>query len=175
MVLPIRAEERAIESLGDETLRPLLQAWRALKGERPWLDRASLLPERLPAAALPHMALLERVPPDAEHADTADFRIRIVGDEIENRRLGYVRGALVSGIRPDWYAQHLLDGYRQSCREARPLYQRVTAIHPEEDMHYERLLLPMSARGAAADMLLVASVRSRALVRFMTYEEKDES
>lgn len=169
MILPIRAEDRPIEELAEETLVLLLQAWRAQKGDRPVLARAALRPEGLPAAALPHLALLERV----RRGDAEDFRIRLVGGEIENRRLGYVRGALVGDVRPDWYAQHLLDGYRRACRGAQPLYQRVHALHPQTQMHYDRLVLPLSAAGDAADMLLVASVRSRTLMRYMTYEEKD--
>ncbi|HTY68545.1 MAG TPA: hypothetical protein VMH36_17965 [Alphaproteobacteria bacterium] len=149
----IEASRRPLEDCEPAILRQLYTWWNEARGARPWLLHADLRPWEF-AAALPHIALIERPPPDKP-----GMRIRLVGEEIRNQRFGYVRGNLVEQIGVVlWYRDHLVARYHEAFAEAAPSFESVRVFHEFKRIFYNRLILPLTSDGAAADILMVATV-----------------
>lgn len=149
----IEASRRPLAECEPAVLRQLYNWWNDARGQRPWLLHADLRPWEF-AAALPHIALIDRPPPDG-----AGMRIRLVGEEIRNERFGYVRGNLVEQIGVVlWYRDHLVARYREAFAEAAPSFESVRVFHEFKRIFYNRLIVPLSSDGAAADILMVATV-----------------
>jgi hypothetical protein len=134
-------------------LRQLYDYWNRARGGRPWLLHAELRPWEF-APALPHIALIDRPPPDAP-----GMHIRLVGEEIRNERFGYLRGKLVENIAViSWYRDHLVERYRTAFAEAAPSFESVRVIHGYKRIFYNRLIVPLTVDGTAADILMVATI-----------------
>ena len=87
------------------------------------------------------------------------MRIRLVGEEIRNERFGYVRGNLIENVAViPWYRDHLVARYRDAFAEAAPSFESVRVFHDFKRIFYNRLILPVTSDGAAADILMVATV-----------------
>ncbi|MBV8536019.1 MAG: hypothetical protein JO128_10530 [Alphaproteobacteria bacterium] len=149
----IEASRRPLAECEPALLRQLYGWWNDARGSRPWLLHADLRPWEFPAA-LPHIALIDRPPPDKP-----GMRIRLVGEEIRNERFGYVRGNLIENVSVVlWYRDHLIARYRQAFAEAAPSFESVRVFHEFKRIFYNRLILPLTSDGAAADILMVATV-----------------
>jgi hypothetical protein len=150
----IEADRRPIEACAPVALRDLYEYWNRARGERPWLLHADLRPWEF-AAALPHIALIDRPPPDGP-----GMRIRLVGEEIRNERFGYVRGRLIENVGSEvpWYRDHLIARYRVAFAEAAPSFESVRVFHGYKRILYNRLIVPLTSDGTAADILLVATI-----------------
>ena len=149
----IEATRHPIEECEPASLRQLYEYWDRARGGEPWLRHADLRPWEF-AAALPHIALIDRPPPDRP-----GMRIRLVGEEIRNERFGYLRGHLVEdvGVVP-WYRDHLVARYHAAFAEAAPSFESVRVFHEFKRIFYNRLILPLTSNGTAADILMVATV-----------------
>jgi hypothetical protein len=147
---------RTLALTEDEFQQPLLRRlyayWNALRAGRPWPRRQDLRPEEI-VFALPYIALIE-----APATEEPGLRIRLVGEEIRNELVGYVKGARIEDIQPDWYRDHLVERYRAVLASGKPSFEAVRVVYDIRDYYYHRLILPMSVSGDAPDMLLVATI-----------------
>jgi hypothetical protein len=149
----IEASRRPVEECEPAILRQLYDWWTGARGERPWLLHADLRPWEF-ARALPHIALIDRPPPDKP-----GMRIRLVGEEIRNELFGYVRGNLVENVSViPWYRDHLVARYHEAFAQAAPSFESVRVFHEYRRIFYNRLILPLTSDGTAADILMIATV-----------------
>lgn len=149
----IEATRRPIAECEPPLLRQLYDYWTQGRGDRPWLRHADLRPWEF-APVLPHVALIDRPP-----ADGPGMRIRLVGEEIRNERFGYIRGNLVENVTViSWYRDHLVARYHEAFADAAPSFESVRVFHEFRRIFYNRLILPLTSDGTAADILLVATV-----------------
>lgn len=149
----IEATRRPIADCEPPVLRRLCDYWDRTRGDWPWLRHADLRPWEF-APALPYIALIDKAP-----ADGPGMRIRLVGEEIRNERFGYVRGSLIENISViSWYRDHLVARYREAFAESAPSFESVRVFHEFRRIFYNRLILPLTTDGTAADILLVATV-----------------
>lgn len=148
----IRALPLALEEFQQPVLRRLYDYWETLRGPRRWTRRQELRPEEI-VFALPYIALVE----EGGKADPG-LRIRLVGEEIRNEIVGYVKGHRIEDIQPNWYRDHLVERYRAVLATAEPSFEAIHVVYDIRDYYYHRLILPLSSSGEAADMLLVATI-----------------
>ena len=149
----IEAVRRPVETIEPATLRALYEWWNRARGDRPWLPHAELRPWEF-AAALPHIALVER--PSAERPG---LYLRLVGEEIRNDRFGYVRGNLVENMAEiEWYRDHLVTRYYAALAEGAASFEAVRVRHEHKRIYYNRLILPLTIDGLGVDLLMVATV-----------------
>jgi hypothetical protein len=145
----------------------LFEYWNRARGERRWLLHADLKPWEF-AFALPHIALIDRPPPDGP-----GMRIRLVGEEIRNERFGYIRGKLIEDmVEVLWYRDHLIERYHAAFAEAAPSFESVRVFHGAKRIFYNRLILPVTADGIAADILMVATVNVNPPEMWLEPEDK---
>lgn len=148
----IRALALTEEEFQQPLLRRLYAYWDGLRAGRPWPRRQDLRPEEI-VFALPYIALIE-----APAAEEPGLRIRLVGEEIRNELVGYVKGRRIEDIQPDWYRDHLVERYRAVLAGGKPSFEAVHVVYDIRDYYYHRLILPMSAGGDRPDVLLVATI-----------------
>jgi hypothetical protein len=150
----IEASRYPIEKCEPAILRQLYEYWNRARGDRPWLLHADLRPWEF-VSAMPYIALIERAPPDGP-----GMRIRLVGEEIRNQRFGYVWGNLVEDVAREvpWYRDHLIARYRGAFADAAPSFDAVRVFHGYKQIAYNRLIVPVTTDGKAADILMVATV-----------------
>jgi len=147
---------RAVSLTRDQLDVPLLQRlyayWDQARAGRPWLRQADLRPEEI-VFALPYVALIERPP-----ADSPGLRIRLVGEEIRNETVGYLRGRLIEEIEPKWYGDHLSQRYRAVFVSGQPSIEAIHVLYDVRNFYYHRLILPLTITGEQVDIILVATV-----------------
>lgn len=150
----IEASRHPLERCEPAALRQLYEYWNRARGERPWLLHAELRPWEF-TAALPYIALIDRPP-----SDGPGLRIRLVGEEIRNERFGYVRGNLVEQVAAEipWYRDHLVTRYRAALAESAPSFESVRVVHDFKRIFYNRLIVPVTADGRVADILMIATI-----------------
>lgn len=148
----IRALALTVAEFQQPLLLRLHHYWDGLRAGRRWPRRQDLRPEEF-VFALPYVALIEETV-----EDRPGLRIRLVGEEIRNEVVGYVRGALIEDIAPEWYRDHLLARYRAVLESGEPAFEAVHVVYDIRDYYYHRVLLPMSVGGDRADMLMVATI-----------------
>lgn len=148
---------RALALTLDQFQVPLLLRlhgyWDGLRAGRPWPTRQDLRPEEF-VFALPYVALIEASAP----SDEPGLWIRLVGEEIRNEAVGYVKGARIESIQPAWYRDHLIRRYREVLASGQSSFEAVHVVYDIRDYYYHRVMLPLSANGTTADMLMVATV-----------------
>ena len=148
----IRAVPLTLEQLGVPVLQRLYAYWERARAGRPWLRHADLRPEEI-VSALPYVALIDR-PPD--HGP--GMRIRLVGEEIRNETVGYLRGRLIEGIEPAWYRDHLVERYSAVFAGGDPSIEAVHVLYDVRNYYYHRLILPVTMEGQRVDIVLVATI-----------------
>lgn len=160
---------RAVALTRDQLEVPLLQRlyayWDQTRAGQPWLRQADLRPENF-VFALPYIALIER-PPD----DGPGMRIRLVGEEIRNEGVGYVRGRLIEDIDPPWYRNHLTECYRAVFTSGEPSLEAVHVIYDVRNYYYHRLILPLTIGGTQVDIVLVATVYTEPHARLINPDD----
>jgi hypothetical protein len=138
------------DDIASPRLRGLYDVWAAARGDRPWPLRAAIDPIDLPRDLLPLMFLA-----DVE-GDPPDFRFRLAGTrvvehtgvELTGRRLGALP---LKGLEP------VLDEYRRTVAEGRPRWSMLQYVSANGYLRtVERVVLPLSRRGDACDMLVGA-------------------
>lgn len=157
----IQAVERQPAEIDEPRLQQLYDHWNEARGDSPWLLRADLRPESCPTT-LPHLALVER-----RRSHKPSLYIRLTGEEITNPTFGFVKGAFVENLTPDWYRDHLVASYRRAFTDGEARFELVRVVHSYRVILYRRLTLPLSQFGRSVDQLLVATIRTRRLADFI--------
>lgn len=131
----------------------------------PWLRQSDLRPEEF-VFALPYVALIDR-PPETGPG----LRIRLVGEEIRNEGVGYLRDRLIEDIDPAWYRDHLVQRYRAVFSSGEPSFEAVHVIYDVRNYYYHRLILPLTIGGTQVDIVLVATVYTEPHARFLNPDD----
>ncbi len=144
----------ALGDLKSERLRRLHAMWESRRGAKRWPSRTDLRPEDI-GFILGSVTLVDVL------RDPLRFRMRLVGSQIEDVGRRGDQGKMLDDIKPEYYAAFLRPQYSAAATAGEPLFHRITFLadtrpnlHP---LTYERALLPLSADGAAVNMLMVAS------------------
>ena len=158
----IQSSARRISDIDDGRLQQLYEHWDNARGNEHWLLHADFRPERCPLV-LPYLSVIENRP----NHDPSLF-IRLTGEEIANRDLGFIKGRFVEQLAPDWYRDHLVSACRQVVSSGKPAFQMVRVVYGYHVALYRRLILPVSLLGNRVDVLLIAALRTRRLSDFIS-------
>jgi hypothetical protein len=158
----IQSIERDPCEIDEPRLRQLYAHWSEARGDQPWLRHMDLRPELCPLI-LPHLALIERRP-----NRKPSLYIRLTGEEIANRALGFAKGRFVEDLRPEWYRNHLVTSYRNAFDDGAAHFQLVRVVYSYNVVLYRRFILPITRFGYSPDLLLVATLRTRRLADFIS-------
>ncbi len=161
----IRAASLTPEQFDQPVLKRLHSYWAGVRGMNRWVRHAGLRPEEF-AFAMPYIALIDRPP-----VDGPGMRIRLVGEEIRNEGVGYIRGALIEHIEPVWYREHLITRYGAVFETGEPTFEAVHVFYDVRNFYYHRLILPLTVDGDRADIIMVATIYSAPHARFHEPEE----
>ncbi len=131
-------------------LAPVMSHWCRLRRAGP-VRRRDLDPAAF-AGLLSNVALIQRLRGPPPH-----LLVRLAGEEIANRDIGFTKGRLVEQVIPPWYGRHLAETYEAAIAAAVPVLQSVRATGEFRDHRYHRLLLPLWEGGEEAESLLVAT------------------
>lgn len=135
----------------DPRLRTLCSNWLALRGPRRMPSRVDLDPTGIPAV-LPYVWLYDFEPPDR-------FRCRLIGEEVKRLYTPSPRGRYIDEIFP---ADHAIEVTARFQR----IVQRCQAMHThgwckvaeDQQVHGERVTLPLSSDGVRPDALVGATI-----------------
>jgi hypothetical protein len=161
----IRAVLLTREQLDVPLLQRLYAYWDRARAGRPWLRQADLRPEEI-VFALPYVALIERPP-----LNGPGLRIRLVGEEIRNETVGYLRGRLIENIEPEWYRDHLSQRYRAVFASGQPSLEAIHVVYDVRNYYYHRLILPLTVDGEQVDIILVATVYTEPHARLLNPDD----
>ncbi len=136
-----------VDRIEAEKLRDLYRYWRGKCREGAFPGRADIDPTEIPAL-LPHVFLIDIV--DGGH----DFRYRLLGTHIIESVGFEFTGQLVSEFMRDPEEELRAQDYHRlvESREPRHVIGNM-AVFGRDDMHYERVLCPLSSDGEAIDMI----------------------
>ncbi len=158
----IQSIERDPADIDEPRLQQLFDHWNTARGDAPWLRHADLRPELCPRI-LPHLALIERRP-----NRQPSLYIRLTGEEISNRTLGFAKGRFVEDLRPNWYRDHLIATYCGAFADGEAHFQLMRVVYSYSVVLYRRVILPLSRFGHSPDLLLIATLRTRRLADFIS-------
>jgi hypothetical protein len=161
----IRALSLTAEQLDQPLLRRLLTYWESSRGRNRWMRQVDLRPEEF-AFAMPYIALVDRPP-----AEGRGLRIRLVGEEIRNEGVGYLRGRLIEDIEPAWYRDHLIERYQAVFGSGEISIEAVHVVYDVRNYYYHRLILPLTIDGSQVDIIAVATVYTKPHARFINPED----
>jgi hypothetical protein len=161
----IRAVSLPRDPIEIALLQRLYAYWDRTRGGRPWLRQADLRPEEF-VFALPYVALIDR-PPDTGPG----MRIRLVGEEIRNEGVGYLRDRLIEDIEPAWYREHLVQRYRAVFSGGEPSFEAVHVVYDVRNYYYHRLILPLTISEQQVDIVLVATIYTEPHARFLNPDD----
>jgi hypothetical protein len=161
----IRALPLTAAQLDQPLLQRLLTYWESARGGNRWMRQADLRPEEF-AFAMPYIALVDR-----PAADGRGLHIRLVGEEIRNEAVGYLRGRLIEDIQPAWYREHLIRCYRAVFEAGEVSIEAVHVVYDVRNYYYHRMILPLTIGGAQVDIIAIATVYSQPHARFVNPED----
>ena len=135
-----------------------------------YVNKKNIYPELI-APALPNIAIIERL-----NEGDKRFFIRLSGEEITNRTLGFKAKSFIEDVTPDFYSSSLIEQYGQAIDEGNLRIQDIIWDYDYRKLHIERVLLPIIINGGdKPDGLLLATVRASDTLRYMmdnpTFEE----
>ncbi len=167
MIIPgrIRAVPLALQQLDVPLLQRFYAYWDQARAGRKWLRQADLRPEEF-AFALPYVALIERPPENGP-----GLRIRLVGEEIRNETVGYLRGRLIETIEPGWYREHLVERYCAVFTSGEPSIEAVHVVYDVRNYYYHRVILPLTLDERQVDIVMVATVYTEPHARFLNPDD----
>lgn len=141
-------------TLLSEPFRSMLALWRSLADDGAAVPlRRDLLPERLPAASLPHLLLTEFVD------DRSDVVFRVIGGHVRSMCRSDWRGHRAAAVSdPAYHRDYLLPLYRAVEQGRRPIWTVNFADRKpgEPTVFVKRLLLPFG--GGEGDVRYVLGV-----------------
>jgi len=161
----IRALALTAEQLEQPLLRRLLTYWETARSDKRWMRHGDLRPEEF-AFAMPYIALIDRPPPQGR-----GLRIRLVGEEIRNEAVGYLRGRLIEEIEPAWYREHLIQRYRAVFESGEVGIEAVHVVYDVRNYYYHRVILPLTIAGDQVDIVMVATIYTEPHARFLNPED----
>ena len=95
-----------------------------------------------------------------EPGEPLQFRYRLFGSAMDDPCNGDMTARTVADVKPAAYADLVRRALLEAYRSCRPVLREVKIdLGDDEQMHYCRLVLPMSSGADICDLLLVASVR----------------
>jgi hypothetical protein len=147
----------AADDLRSEMLRRLVAYWDGLRRDRPMPARGQLRAEEM-GFALGQMMLVDIHWPSAvTEASDPTFRFRLVGSRIESTGHKGLTGRWAHDLQPEFYRNAVLRAYREAAIAGAPSIRRIQYSVDGNALRYERVALPLSNHGTAADMLLVGT------------------
>ncbi len=163
----ISVEEKSFEALQSEILiqvRDCTFSW--AKGGGP-VRKRDINPGDMPKC-LPHVSLIERLSNGPKK-----FLIRLAGEEITNRTLGYVTGGFIEDVTPGFYRQSMLKFYGMAIDQGKQVAQNITWNYDYRLLGIERFMVPVIMPGQQdPSALLVATVRGRETLDYMAKERR---
>jgi hypothetical protein len=161
----IRALPLTPEQLDQPLMRRLFAYWEKARGPHRWMRQADLRPEEF-AFAMPYIALIERPP-----AEGPGLRIRLVGEEIRNEAVGYIRDRLIEEIEPAWYREHLIQRYRAVFVSGEPSFEAIHVVYDVRNYYYHRMILPLTVAETQVDIVVVCTIYTEPHTRFLNPED----
>ena len=165
----ITVEDKPLEDLQSETLirvRDCTLAW--AKGTGP-VNKSDICPDDMPQC-LKYISLIERL-----NSGSKIFHIRLTGEDITNRTLGYVSGRFVEDITPDFYSQALIKYYGQAIDQGQQSAQNIVWNYDHRLLKIERFMAPIIMNGQHSPSgLLIATVRGTETLSYMKSERHFE-
>ncbi len=156
----VRAQRLVLGDVVSDRLHRLHRLWIARRGGRRWPAYADFSPDDL--AFVDNTLTLV----DVLH-EPLNFRMRRIGPSIEELRGPGDQGKLVDELQPPVYGALLRGTYTETVNAAEPcfhLVQFLPGVRPARfPLAYERVILPISNRGVAIDMLMIATDWSEAI------------
>ncbi len=152
-VEPIAAPSHAL-------LKDLHAYWLRKKGDGAAPPRAAIRPEEMPRQLLPQIAILDVIPPPPGFR----FRFRLFGTALVRAYGDDLTGRFADEIDFGEAGPALLAQLTDVGRECRPAMARVRLVKASDGRYiqYERVALPLSDDGRAANMILAGYVAERA-------------
>jgi len=145
------------DELNSKMLRRLVAHWHDLRRGRPMPSRSDVKAEEI-GYALGRVMLVDiHWPSAATEACDPTFRFRLVGSQIEETGHRGLRGRWAHELQPAFYRDAVLRAYVEAAVEAAPSIRRIRYTASGHHLRYERVALPLSSHGAAADMLVIGS------------------
>ncbi len=162
----IIVEEKPLEALQSEILtqvRDCTLAW--AQGTGP-VKKCDICPTEMPEC-LPHISLVERL-----NSGSKIFKIRLVGEEIVNRTLGYMAGHFIEDLTPDFYSQALIKYYNLAIDHGHQVAQDITWDYDHRLLRIERFMVPLflDEKDTSPTGLLIATVRGDETQDYMQKE-----
>ena len=140
---------RFAELISDPVQRALYLYWLTRAGDRPMPARADLDPLDMPKLALKDMGLIDVIEAGR------DFHYRLVGTHNVSRMGLDITGRRASAVYQGQYLDFLMAIYREVvARRTCILSIGEFAIAGPSNLSTTRLLMPLSATGAAVDMIV---------------------
>lgn len=134
--------------LKTEPLRRAYAYWDRQRAGRPMPSRRDIDPVDM-VEWLPHVTLVT-----VTH-DPLDFRFRLVGTAVVARYGREFTGERLADLDLDGKAKEIFAEYAQPVNRRQPQYYIDNYVMESgRQMHFERLLLPLSSDGETVDMLL---------------------
>ena len=104
------------------------------------------------------------------------FKIRLVGEEVINRTLGYVADHFIEDLTPDYYSQALVKYYVQALDQGHQVAQDITWDYDHRLLRIERFMAPLYIREEddSPNGLLIATIRGSEARNYMKSERHFE-
>ena len=139
------------------------------KGEE-YILRHNINPQLIPTA-LPHVALVERL-----NECNKRFYIRLAGEEITNRTLGFTAKNFIEDVTPEFYSTSMIEQYGLAIDDGAVQIQDIIWNYDFRVLHIERFLVPVIFKDVSKpDGLLIATVRAEDTLEYMVDNPKFDS
>jgi len=140
-------------------LAHLYRYWQAKRGDRLMPSRTDINPSEM-QAFLPHTMLIDVVF-DAQRGTR--FRLRLVGTYVVDGYGVEVTGKYLDELDLGEQRDKLIEACLHSVKRKKPAYRSGELRHhiTNENIHYERLGLPLSSDGETVNILLIGSLLQR--------------
>lgn len=133
----------------DAKLTRMLTYWRSLATERKFPTRDAIDPLSIPEL-LPYILLLD--------VENDDFRFRLVGEAVNARYGGQIKGYSLTELLEGQILAETLDEHIRCVGSTAPVFTRntINTIDSDDRKLYQRLILPLSDNGT--DIQSIAGV-----------------
>lgn len=138
-----------LPEVADRKLVRMLTYWRSLRTDEGFPGRNAIDPLSIPEL-LPYILLLD--------VEKDDFRFRLVGEAVNRRYGGQIKGCSLTELLDGEILKETLDEHVRCLRHRAPIFTRNT-VHTvdSDDMKlYQRLILPLSDK--ASEVQSIAGV-----------------
>ncbi|MDG1708982.1 MAG: hypothetical protein P8H03_09485, partial [Emcibacteraceae bacterium] len=127
--------DKTIAEISSPILLGLVQQSQIWLNGDAFVKKKNISPELI-TAALPNIAIIERL-----NEGYKRFYIRLAGEEITNRTLGFKAKNFIEDVTPDFYSSSLIMQYAQAIDEGKLRVQNIIWDYDFRKLHIERVLL----------------------------------